>query len=118
MPVNKSGLVLLNPVTSSQEKCLSSIRGSAELVRAVTGGGAFSNADHLRTLSEERRGGKKHEYRFKGWVRNIKGTDKRLLLCAKITAAWLIVRGTTVSGTVLYATKFRVFYVLVIMSLT
>ena len=38
MPVNKSGLGILNPVTSSQEKYLSSTRGSAELVRVVTGG--------------------------------------------------------------------------------
>ena len=53
MPVKKYGLGLLNLVTSSQEKYLSSQRGITELVQAVTGGGAFSNADHLRTLSEE-----------------------------------------------------------------
>ena len=35
--VNKSGLGLLNAVTSSQDKYLSSQRGSAELVRAMTG---------------------------------------------------------------------------------
>ena len=52
MPVKKAGLGLLNPVTSEKEKYLSSQRGSAELIRAVTGGGAFSNADHLRTLGE------------------------------------------------------------------
>ena len=28
---------------------------TTELVRAVTGGGAISNANHLRTLSEEQR---------------------------------------------------------------
>ena len=31
---------------------LSSQKGSAELVWSLTGGGAFSNADHVRTLSE------------------------------------------------------------------
>ena len=59
MSVNKAGLGILNPVTSDQENYLSFTQGSAELTRAVTGGGEFSNADHLRTLSEERRDGKK-----------------------------------------------------------
>ena len=39
MTAKKSGLGLLNLVTSYQEKYLSSTQGSAELVRAVTGGG-------------------------------------------------------------------------------
>ena len=59
MPVNKSGTGLLNPVTSAREKYLSYQQGSVELVRDVTGGGTFYNADHLRTLSEERRDRKK-----------------------------------------------------------
>ena len=45
-----------------------------------------------------------YESRLKGLVSNLKGTDKRLLLCAKITGAWLSICGTTVSGTVLSAT--------------
>ena len=53
MPVKKYVLGLLNPVMSEQGKYLSSLRGIIELVQAVMGGGAFSNADHLRTLSEE-----------------------------------------------------------------
>ena len=81
------------------------------MVRVVTGGGAFSNANHLQTLSEEGRKVKKdrdvaHESRLDVLVRDLKGTDKRLLLRAKSTGAWLSVRGTTVSGTVLSATKF------------
>ena len=52
IPVKKSVLGILNPLTSAQEKHLRSTRGSTELVRAVTVGGAFSNAGHLRTLSE------------------------------------------------------------------
>ena len=51
MTVKKSGLGLLNPVISAQEKQLISQRGILELVWAVKGGGAFSNADHLWTLS-------------------------------------------------------------------
>ena len=59
MTVKKSGLGVLNLVTSAQEKYLSSMWGSAKLVEAVTEGGAFSNADHLRILGEERRDVKK-----------------------------------------------------------
>ena len=93
----------------STVEVLSSQRGSAELVRAVTGGGAFSNANHLRTLSEKRRYGNKYrdaayETKLKGLVRNLKGTDKRLILRDKITGAWLSVHSTTVSGTFLSAT--------------
>ena len=60
MTVKKSVLGLLNTVTSEQEKYLSSTRGSVELVWAVTGGGAFSNAYHLWTLSEEQGNRKKY----------------------------------------------------------
>ena len=81
MPVKKSGLGILNPVPSAQEKYLSYHRGSAEMVWAVTGGGALYNADHLWTLSEERRGGNKYrdasyESKLKGLVSKLKGTDK------------------------------------------
>ena len=112
----KYRLGLLNPVTSSQENYLSSQRGSAELVRAVTGGGEFSNAEHLRTLCEERRDGKKdqdaaYKTKLKGLLSDFKVTDKRLILCAKSTGAWMSVRGDTVSATVLSATEFRDFYV-------
>ena len=50
VPVEKSGLGLLNPVTSAKEKYLSSQQGSTELIWAVMGGGAFSNANHLLAL--------------------------------------------------------------------
>ena len=53
MPVRRAGLGLMNPVTSDQEKYLSSTRGSTNLIWAVTGGGGLSNADHLRTISED-----------------------------------------------------------------
>ena len=80
----------------------------------MTGGGAFSNANHLRTLIEEQRDGKKdqdatYKSSLKVLVRNLKGTNKRLLLHAKITGACQSVRSTTVSGTVLSATEFRYF---------
>ena len=80
----------------------------------MTGGDAFSTLDHLQTLSEERRDGKKarniaYESILKGLVSNLKGTNKRLLLSAKCTGDWLSVCNTTVSGTVLSATEFRDF---------
>ena len=80
----------------------------------MTGGGAFSNADYLRTLSEERRYRKKdqdvaYESRLKGLVRDLKGNDKHLLLRANSTGTWLSLHSTTVSGTVLSATEFRDF---------
>ena len=75
----------------------------------TTGEGGFSNADHLRMLGEERRDGQKdwevsNEKKLKGLVQDLKGTNRRLILRSKITGALLSVRGTTVSGTVLYAT--------------
>ena len=92
MSVSKDSLGLLNPVTSNQDKYLRSTQGSKEVVRAVMGGGGFSNANRLQNLSEERRERKEawdvaYESRLKGLVRDIKGTDKPLLIRAKITGS-------------------------------
>ena len=91
---------LIFTTVPAKEKYLSSQWESAELIRAVTGGGAFSNADHLRTLGEESRDGQKdrdvaNETKLKGLVRYLKGTDRRLILRAKSTGAWMSVRDTT-----------------------
>ena len=85
MPIKVDGLGLLNPEMSAKERYLSSQRGSAELIRAVTGGGAFSNDDHLWTLGEERRDGQKYwevanKTKLKGLFRDLKGTNRRLIL--------------------------------------
>ena len=114
MTVDKSGLGILHPVTSAKEKYLSSQQGSAELIRAVTRGGSLSNSDHPLTLGEERRDEMKdreaaYETKIKVLVRKLKGANRVPIICAKITGAWLGVRGTTVSGTVLSATEFRDF---------
>ena len=58
-------------------------------------GGGLSNADRLRTLSEEWRDGKKdrdvaYESRLKGLVINLKVTDKRLLIRAKTPGAFQV----------------------------
>ena len=109
-------------MTSLQYKYLSFTQGSAELVRAMTGVGAFSNAYHLRTLSEEQSDGNKdqdisYEPILEVILSGLKGTDKRLLLHSKITVAWMSVHSTTIVGAVLSTTEFRGFYVLVITSL-
>ena len=59
IPVKTIGMGLLNPVASSKEKYPSSQWGNAELVQAMMRGGAFSNADHLLVIGEERRDGQK-----------------------------------------------------------
>ena len=101
IPVKKSGLGILNMVKPAQEKNLFSHWGSSELVRDVTVNGELSNADHLQALNEERRDGQKdrealYESKLKGLVMNLKDTDMHLILRAKITGAWLSLRGTTV----------------------
>ena len=88
----------------------------------MTRGGAFSNSEHLWTLSEKQRDGKKdwdvaHESRIKSLLSDVKVTDKPLFLRSKSTSAWMIVRGTTALGIVLSTTESRYFYVLVIKSL-
>ena len=111
MPIKMSGMGLLNPVTSLKEKHLSSQRVITELIRAMMGRRAFFNDNQILTLGEERRDGKKYQEvanktKLKGLVRDLNGTDRRLILRAKITGAWTSIRGTTVSGTVFSATEF------------
>ena len=77
----------------------------------MTEGGAFSNTDHLRTLSEERQNGKKdrdaaYKFKIKGLVHNLIGMDKRLLLHAKSTSAWMSGYGTILSGIVISSPEF------------
>ena len=83
--IKVDGLGLPNQVTTAKDKYLRSQRRSVELIMAVTGGGASSNADHLRTLGEERRDGKKDQeatikIKLKGFVQDLKGTGRRLIL--------------------------------------
>ena len=58
------------------------------MVLALTGGGEFSNADHICTLSEERSDRNKdrdaaYKTKLNGLVSDLKVTDKRLILRAK-----------------------------------
>ena len=81
-----------------------------ELIWAVTGGGAFSNANHLLYFKEERHDRNKNrddanDTPLRGLVGYLLGTNQCLLLWSKNTVAWLNVHGTMVSGTVLSAMK-------------
>ena len=85
-----------------------------ELIRSVKGGGSFSNSDNLWKLGEERCDIQKYrevtnETKLNGLVQDLKGANRHLIIRAKITGACLSVRGTTVSGTVLFAMEFRYF---------
>ena len=79
-------------MTPAKEKYLSFQLGSEELIWAMTDGGAFSNSYHLIALREERCDGYKTRP-----VPNPTGQKR---------GARLIVRSTTVSGTLLLATEF------------
>ena len=92
MPVNKSGLGILNPVTSAKDNDLSPHQEIAELIRAVTGVGAFYNCDELLALREERRNRKKNwdetnDATLKGIFGDLIVTNLLLILRAKITCA-------------------------------
>ena len=111
MPIKLSGLGLLNPVISANYNCQFSQWGSVELIRAVTGGGAFYNTNHLRALGEEicdrqKYRGVENETKIKGLVQDLKVTDRRLILRSNLTGAWMSVYSTTVSGAVFPATEF------------
>ena len=109
MTVKKYGLGLMNPVTSVKENYLRSQRSSAELIQDVLRGGAFYHVNYLLKLREEMSDGQKNmdgvnDATLKGLFRDLKGTNRRLILRSKNTGAWLNVRGTTVTGTVFLAT--------------
>ena len=100
----KSVLGLLNPVTSVKNKHLSSQRTRVEIIGVVTGGGALSNADHLLIFSKERRDGQEklddaNDATLKGLVGDLIGTNRRVILRAKNTGAWLNICGTPLTGT-------------------
>ena len=57
-------------------------------------GEAFYGADRLLDIREERRDGQKNrdddnDAKLNGLVRDLTGSNRRLILCAKRTGAWL-----------------------------
>ena len=80
----------------------------------MKGVGAFSNANHLLVPREERRYRQENRYdtndtTLKVLAGDLKGADRRLILWAKNTGAWMTIRSTVVIGTVFPATEFRNF---------
>ena len=80
----------------------------------MTGGGAFSNSDHLLAIREERHGGQENRdgiknAKLKEIVADLNSSNHFWILRAKNIGAFLNVRSTTVTGTVLGATDFRDF---------
>ena len=113
MPVKKSRLGLLNPVIPAKEKYLSSQRRSAELIRAVMGGGSQTPTTSWCSEKKGVTGRKNRDdtngATIKGLVRDLLGTDCCLTIRSNNTGDWLSVHNTTVTSTVFLATEFRDF---------
>ena len=117
--VKKSRMGIHNLVTSEEEKYKGLLRKSFKLIGTVMGKMAFSTPDLIQVVKEERwgRGGNQYVANDgKLWiiVSNQGAFEKQLFLCTELTGSWMGALGTTETGTVLSATKFRGFYVLVI----
>ena len=65
-----------------------------------------TDARGRNSVTGRKTGKLQNETKLEGLVCDLKGTNICLILRAKNTGAWLSVRGTTVSGTVLSATEF------------
>ena len=84
----KSGLGLLNTVTSANKKYPSSQCENKELIPAVTGEGKFFNAYHLLAIRDERREGQKirtevNNAKIKGLVADLNTSYHYIILSAK-----------------------------------
>ena len=95
-------------------------RAIIDFIRAVMGEGTFSNAIKFLVLREERRDGQKiwdnvNDAKLKGLVADLDGTSHCMIVRSRNTGAWLNVRGTTVTGTVLLAMEFCEFYAHIMM---
>ena len=114
MLVNKYGLGLQDPVTSTNKKYLSLIRAISDLIGAVMGAIAFSTANHLLALREEIRDEKKtrddsNGTKLKELVYDLKAPVHHLILRYKKRGSWPTLWGNTVTGTVIAAAEFRDF---------
>ena len=59
--------------------------------------------------------GDANDVKLKAVVENLEAPYRCLVLCYKHKGSWLTIQGTTVTGTVLEATKFRDFFAYVMM---
>ena len=74
----------------------------------MVGGGSFPDMYHPLDLRGEMRDRKKNwdeanDSKLKGLVRDLIGTDRRIILRAKITGYWMNIQGNILAGIVLLA---------------
>ena len=96
-------------MTSTNKNYISSKCEITEFILDVTGEGAFSNANHLLTIKEERRDGDKNRdginnSKLKDYVTDIDSADWHIIICNKNTGAWMNVQVTMITVTLLLAT--------------
>ena len=87
---------------------------SIELIWTVKEESAYFNANRLLALREEIHDRQKNrddvnDFKLKELVVDLNSTDRRLIICAKNTGAWLNIKVTMVMVTLLVAMEFCVF---------
>ena len=100
---------LQNHIKSEAEKYNSLLHASFELIFAVTDERAFSTANHIRVVKEETWDRKKYrnvanDVKPRVIVRDQGAFKKRLFVGTNHMGSWMVVRGATVTSTVLAAT--------------
>ena len=110
MPVNKSNLGIQDLVTSSNDKYLSLICTSRDLIGSLAGESEFSTTYNLQAVKEERCDGKKtwddvNNTKLDVISKNFPTLERRPFLRAKYMGSFLTVWGTIVIDTVLTATE-------------
>ena len=114
MPVKKSGLGLQDLVTSSNDKYLSLICTSRDLIGSLAGESEFSTTYNLQAVKEERCGGKKssdvNDIKLEVIFNHIPTLERSLFIHAKDMGSCLTVWGTTVTGKLLAVTEFCGFF--------
>ena len=120
LPVNKSGMGLQNPEKWSEDKYTSFLCAIYKLIGAVTCETEFSTADRIWSVKEERQGGRKYrddvnDAKLRVIVSDQSASKERLFLHTKYPGSRMSVCGTTIMGTVIHATEFSDFYMLIIM---
>ena len=118
-PVKKYRLDLQNPMTAAKDKYKVCYVQSTRWLVKSRASRRFKPLIPFRRLKGRDMTGKNdrdvtNDSKLRGIVRNQGASKKRLLLRAKHMGACMSVRGTKVTGTLLYTTKFNDFYVIVI----
>ena len=108
LSVNKSGMVLQNPMASEAEKYKGLPLMSYKIIGVITRNREFSTTGHIWAVKEERCYGKKYrddtnDAKLRGIVDDQGKLNKRLFLCDNHTGTWMNIRGTMENDTLLSA---------------